>query len=52
MKFTRLAFVDWIGGWAKLADALILIFTLGQCNPRLNYKWYFSAGCKTINGKV
>jgi len=32
---------DWIGGWAKLCDALCLIFTFGQFNPRLNYKWYF-----------
>lgn len=39
----KLSFVDWIGGWAKLADALILIFTLGRYNPRLNYKWYFSS---------
>lgn len=36
------SFDDWVGGWARLADALVLIFTLGQYNPRLTYKWYFS----------
>ncbi len=46
MKFTKLAFVDWIGGWAKLADATMLIFTFGQYNPRLNYKWYYSSAGK------
>jgi len=43
---------DWIGGWAKLADALCLIFTLGQFNPRLNYKWYFSLMSRRIINKV
>lgn len=33
-----LAFDDWIGGWAKLADALVLIFPF--YHPQLCYKWY------------
>lgn len=51
MKFTKI-FVDWIGGWAKLVDALVLIFTLGHYNPRLNYKWYYPSASKTINGHL